>query len=146
MSDSRFPPNHHVPLLTVFGDPDMRPWFSPDEQDAEVRAAGIQDQAARFVRIFMKAHKLSQAQFATEIGMDHPKLSRLLTGAMWASLIDLETILGGCGTTLTSISLAVGDGSHQSPRVKRIISSYLREQLAKVEEETAHIEQGRPST
>lgn len=78
--------------------------------------------------------------------MDRPKVSRLLTGAMWASLIDLEVLLGGAGATLTSVSLAIGDGSHQSTRVKNIISSYLREQLAKVEEETAHSEPAHPST
>ncbi|MGN7948556.1 helix-turn-helix domain-containing protein [Microbacterium sp. 22215] len=121
-------------------------WSGPDDPDPERRAARIQDQAARIVRLRLKADGITQAQFAESIGMDRPKVSRLLTGAMWASLIDLEILLGGCGATLTSISLAIGDGSHQSTRVKKIISSYLREQLAKVEEENAHIEPERPST
>lgn len=144
--DFRYPPNHHMPELARFGQNDVAAWSGPDDPDPERRAARIQDQAARIVRLHLKAAGITQQEFADRVGMDRPKVSRLLTGAMWASLIDLETILGECGATLTSISLAIGDGSHQSARVKRIISSYLREQLEKVEEETARIEQERPST
>lgn len=144
--DFRYPPNHHLPESSRFGQSDTPGWSGPDDPDPERRAARIQDQASRIVRLRLKADGVSQTQFAKAIGMDRPKVSRLLTGAMWASLVDLETLLGGCGATLTSVSLAIGDGSHQSARVKRVISSYLREQLEKVEEETARIEQERPLT
>lgn len=144
--DFRYPPNHHVPDYERFGSSDTPAWSGPDDADPERRAARIQDQAARIVRLRLKADGITQAQFAASIGMDRPKVSRLLTGAMWASLVDLETLLGGCGATLTSISLAIGDGSHQSAQVKKVISSYLREQLAKVEEESAHTEPERPLT
>ncbi|MFF7291633.1 helix-turn-helix domain-containing protein [Microbacterium sp. NPDC008134] len=144
--DYRYPPNHHMPEHARFGQNDVSPWSGPDDPDPERRAARIQDQASRIVRLRLKADGITQQEFAQRIGMDRPKVSRLLTGAMWASLIDLETLLGGCGATLTSVSLAIGDGTHQSARVKKVISSYLREQLEKVEEETARIEQERPST
>lgn len=144
--DFRYPPNHHLPEDSRFGQSDTPTWSGPDDPDPERRAARIQDQASRIVRLRLKADGISQSQFAAKIGMDRPKVSRLLTGAMWASLIDLEMLLGGCGATLTSVSLAIGDGSHQSTRVKKIISSYLREQLEKVEEETPHTGQGHPST
>lgn len=144
--DSRYPPSHHVPAYERFGSSDVPAWSGPDDPNPERRAARIQDQVARIVRLRLKADGVTQKEFARRIGMDRPKVSRLLTGAMWASLIDLEALLGGCGATLTSVSLAVGDGSHQSTRVKQIISSYLREQLAKVEEETVRTELAHPST
>lgn len=153
--DFRYPPNHHCPDYLKFGSSEIAPWASPDQTaawsgpddpDPERRAARIQDQTSRIVRLRLKADGITQQEFADRVGMDRPKVSRLLTGAMWASLIDLETILGGCGATLTSISLAIGDVSHQSTRVKKVISSYLREQLAKVEAETVRIEQERPLT
>lgn len=144
--DFRYPPSHHAPEYMRFGSSDTQPWSGPDDPDPERRAARIQDQAARIVRLRLKADGITQKEFAKRIGMDRPKVSRLLTGAMWASLVDLEMLLGGAGATLTSVSLAIADGSHQSTRVKKIISSYLQEQLAKVEEETARIEREHPST
>lgn len=144
--DFRYPPNHHVPDGWRFGVSDTPAWSGPDDPDPERRAARIQDQAARIVRLRLKADSITQKEFAKRVGMDRPKVSRLLTGAMWASLIDLEVLLGGCGATLTSISLAIGDGAHQSARVKKVISSYLREQLATLEEETAHTEPAHPSS
>lgn len=140
----RHAPNHYAFDSRHFGAVDAPPWSGPDDPNAERRAARIQDQAARIVRLRLKADGITQKEFARRVGMDRPKVSRLLTGAVWANLIDLETLLGGCGATLTSISLAIGDGSHQSARVKKIIGSYLREQLAKVEEEIAHTEQAHP--
>lgn len=135
--DRRHSPNHYLPEGLRFGWSDVAPWSGPDDPDPRRRAARVQDQVARIVRLHLKAAAITQHQFAESIDMDRPKLSRLLTGAMWASLIDLEALLGGCGATLTSVSLAIGDGSHQSSQVKRIIASYLRDQLAKVEAETA---------
>lgn len=146
MLDFRYPPNHHVPDYEPFGSSETPAWSGPDDPDPVRRAARIQDQAARIVRLRLKADSITQKEFAAAIGMDRPKVSRLLTGAMWASLIDLEMLLGGAGATLTSISLAIGDGSHQSTRVKSIISSYLRDQLAKVEEESVRSEPTHPST
>lgn len=157
--DFKYPPEHYVPPPELFGRPpvsadpsevarlDAFPsWSGPGDTDPARRAARVQDQVSRFVRQYLKVEGLTQKRFARRIGMDIPKVSRLLTGAMWASLTDLETLLGGCGETLTSVALAVGDGSHQSPRVKRVIAAYLREQLAKVEEETSHSEPAHPST
>lgn len=144
--DSRYPPAHFTPDYYEFGDNRFGPWSGPDDPDAEARAARVQDQVARFVRRHLKLHSLTQKEFAARTGFDRPKLSRLLTGAMWASLTDIELMLGECGATLTSVALAIGDGSHQSPRVKKIIAAYLHEALAKVEEETAHIAPEHPST
>ena len=153
--DFRHAPNDHCPDHLKFGSNEIGPWASPDESaawsgpddpDPERRAARVQDQVARIVRLRLKADGITQTEFARSIGMDRPKVSRLLTGAMWASLIDLEMLLGGAGATLTSVSLAIGDGSHQSARVKKIIGAYLRDQLAKVEEESARTEPARPST
>lgn len=121
-------------------------WGSPDDPDPARRAARVQEQVARFVRAHLKAQRLSQKQFAKLVGMDEPKVSRLLTGAVWASLTDLECLLGGCGQTLTSVALAIGDAAHQPPRVKKVIAAYLRAQLAQVEGETSHSEPGHPST
>lgn len=156
--DFKYPPEHYVPPPELFGRPPVSvdpsevarlnavpSWSAPGDPDPARRAARVQDQVSRLVRQYLKAEGLTQKRFARQIGMDVPKVSRLLTGAMWASLTDLETLLGGCGETLTSVALAVGDGSHQSPRVKRVIAAYLREQLVKVEEETAHSEPAHPS-
>lgn len=144
--DFRYPPSNLVPEGYEFGDNRFGPWSGPDEPDAETRAARVQDQVARFVRRHLKLHGITQKEFAARIGVDRPKVSRLLTGAMWASLTDLELMLGECGATLTSVALAIGDGSHQSPRVKKIIAAYLHEALAKVEEEIVRTEQEHPST
>lgn len=143
--DVRQEPQHYLPEFGRFGQNDSPPWSGPDDPDPVRRAARIQDQVARVVRLRLKFDGITQAQFAASIGMDRPKVSRLLTGAMWASLVDLEALLGGAGATLTSISLAIGDGSHQSSRVKSIIGSYLRDQLAKVEEETSRTVRAHPS-
>ncbi|MFJ2543062.1 helix-turn-helix domain-containing protein [Microbacterium sp. NPDC087589] len=144
--DFRYPPSHFTPDYVEFGDNRFDPWSGPDDPNAEARAARVQDQVARFVRRHLKLHGITQKEFAATIGIDRPKVSRLLTGAMWASLTDLELMLGECGATLTSVALAVGDGSHQSPRVKKIIASYLQEALAKVEGEIARTEPEHPST
>lgn len=130
----------------AFGRTHAKPWSGPDDPRPERRAALVQDQVARFVRAHLARESISQTEFAKRIGMDRPKLNRLLNGTMWASLTDIESLLGECGATLTSIALAVGDGSHQSPRVKKIIASFLEEALAKVQEEIARTGPEHPST
>lgn len=121
-------------------------WGAPDDPSPERRAARLQLRVAMVVIEWLRVQRVTQTEFAAKIGMDRAKLNRVLHGMSWASLIDIERLLGGCGETLMSISLAVGDGPHQPAAVKRVIRAYLREQLAMVAEESAHTEPAHPST
>ncbi len=119
-------------------------WGGPDNPSPHARAARVQDLVARAVRRHVRENGTTLTEFAKKIDMDRARLSRLLGGRQWASLVDIEVLLGACGETLTSLSLDVGNGSHQAPRVQRILTAYLREQIQLVEAGSVRNEPAHP--
>lgn len=138
-----FEPKHYS--RAAFGLEGEPAWGGPDAPSPHARAARVQDLVARAVRRHVRENGTTLSEFARKIDMDRARLSRLLGGRQWASLVDIEVLLGACGETMTSLALDVGDGSHQAPRVQRIITAYLRGQLQTVEAGTVHSGRERPS-
>lgn len=145
MGDVDAPARYVQGFLNGFGHVDGALWGGPDEPDPAARAARVQDQVAREVNVFLKANKVSQGAFAETISIPRPRLNRLLNGAWWARLPELEMMLGGCGSSMTQVSWAIGEGHRQPEAIQRVIATYLHEQLTKVEG-SARTEPEHPST
>lgn len=133
MTDTHEPSFYVSGFLNGFGHVDGETWGGPDDPDPVARAARVQDQVAREVNGYLKANKVSQSTFAESIGIPRPRLNRLLNGAWWARLPELEQMLGGCGSSMAAVSWAIGEGHRQPDAIQRVIATYLHEQLTKVE-------------
>lgn len=143
--DDVYEPSHYVRgLLNGFGHVDGARWSGTDDPDPVARAARVQDQVAREVNAYLKANRISQSAFAELIGIPRTRLNRLLKGAWWARLPELEQMLGGCGSSMAQVSWAIGEGHRQPEMIQRVIATYLHEQLTKVEG-NARTEPERPS-
>lgn len=145
MSNAYEPSAYVEGLLNGFGFVDGDLWGGPDNPDPAARAARVQDQVARIVNEHLKANKITQSAFADDVGIPRQRLNRLLKGAWWARLPELEQMLGGCGSSMAQVSWAIGEGHRQSEAIQRVIAAYLHEQLSKVEG-NARSGRGRPST
>ncbi len=137
MTNTWLPADFTVDGQTGFGRDFRGQWVAADEPDPNRRAARVQDQVARLVRDYLAASNLTQGEFATRIDMPRSKFNRLLNGAVWASLPDLERLLGGCGETMASVAWAIGDSSQQPEKIRAVIAQYLHGQLAMLEGDTA---------
>ena len=145
MGDINEPSFYVRGLVNGFGHVEGELWGGPDDPDPAARAARVQDQVSRLVNQYLKLAKVTQSRFADEIGIPRPRLNRLLKGAWWARLPELEQMLGGCGSSMAAVSWAIGEGHRQPEVIQRIIATYLHEQLTKVEG-SARIEPAHPST
>ncbi|WP_270411029.1 helix-turn-helix domain-containing protein [Microbacterium maritypicum] len=133
MNDSHEPNVYVEGALNGFGRIDGKLWGGPEHPDPLARAARVQDEVARIVNAYLKLNKITQGAFADDIGIPRPRLNRLLKGAWWARLTELEQMLGGCGASMAQVSWAIGDGGQQPEAIQRVIATYLHEQLSLVE-------------
>lgn len=144
--DDVYEPSFYVEgALNGFGFIEGALWGAPDNPDPVARAARVQDQVARTVNEYLKGNRVTQSAFADAVGISRQRLNRLLNGAWWARLPELEQMLGGCGSSMAQVSWAIGEGRRQPEAIQRVIATYLHEQLTKVEG-NARTGPERPST
>ena len=122
-------------------------WSEPatPQAAARARAAQMQHQAAIHARAFLSSRQQTQGQLAERLGWRRERLSRVLLGQVWATLTDLEEILGACETDIAGITFASLPPSDRFDPMKQIVAGYLRDQLRKIEESQFAFAATRPS-
>ena len=128
-----------------FGRVDAVTWVpaASPRQKAMLSAARLQHVAALHVRMFLRAEEQTQGQLATVLGWRRERLSRLLRGQAWSTLVDLEHLLDACRASVASVSWASTPADQKSVPAHRIIAAYLRDQLQQLDHPEPVFQPGR---
>lgn len=121
-------------------------WLEGQPTQARLDAARLQHVVAGRVRDMLRRERVTQEVFATSIGWQPARLSRILTGAAPAALEDILTLVAGSMTTLGAVAEAAGLAPDTSTGKLEYLAAYLADQQTKVAARIADTSRERPST
>lgn len=149
MSKPKYIPSSYLPDGHVFGGA-RRPSRTDLPRDAaeraRVRASQLQERAAYLALRPVRNREVTRAQLQSRTGWSRERLSRILNGAVVATLEDLFLILDAAGIPFAELAWTGSQADFNERQRLTLLMDFLDQQQASMMAKIAHIEQERRAT